>query len=56
VSAPANRSPLGTAHRIRIINFIEAHLNDPRAKYNVTPCEYRRAELRRPRVLRVLPE
>jgi len=27
--AVAERSSLGTAHRIRIINFIEAHLNDP---------------------------
>ena len=27
--ALADRSSLGTAHRIRIINFIEAHLNDP---------------------------
>src|SRR5271154_3685214 len=27
--ALADRSSLGTAHRIRIINYIEAHLNDP---------------------------
>ncbi len=27
--AVADRSSLGTAHRIRIINYIEAHLNDP---------------------------
>jgi AraC-like DNA-binding protein len=27
--ALADRSSLGTAHRIRIINFIEAHMNDP---------------------------
>jgi AraC family transcriptional regulator, positive regulator of tynA and feaB len=27
--ALADRSSLGTAHRIRIVNYIEAHLNDP---------------------------
>jgi AraC-like DNA-binding protein len=27
--AHGDRSSLGTAHRIRIINYIEAHLNDP---------------------------
>jgi len=37
--ALADRSSLGTAHRIRIINYIEAHLNDP----DLTPTRIAKA-------------
>jgi AraC-like DNA-binding protein len=46
-NAPTDRSSLATAHRIRIVNYIEAHLGDP----DLTPMKVAQACKMTPRYL-----
>lgn len=46
-NAPSDRSSLATAHRIRIVNYIEAHLGDP----DLTPMKVAQACKMTPRYL-----